>query len=193
MRIVIEMLVYRYGAVTFLDAPCGSAHWWVELFKSIRTRIPCFAYAGVDVAPLAVERARALHAGDAAASFEVGDVATVDLPMRADFALCRDSLQHLPLEHAARLLRNFASAQPNYLLIGSYSGAHENRDVKVGDYYPINLREAPFDLPEPIADYDERTNVKGEHDKHLLLYRGVQLAAVDWNAVIIKAKAMSRG
>ena len=183
-RVIVEMLIYRLAATSVLDAPCGSAFWWVPLLRSVRENVPCLRYHGVDVAPLAIERAAALHAGDALTSFAVGDVSRAPLPVGADLALCRDALQHLPMEEAVRLLRNLAAARPRHALLASYSGERANRRIDVGDYYPINLQAPPFSLPPPLADFDERTPVAGQASKHLLLYSGAQLAEVDWDQVL---------
>jgi SAM-dependent methyltransferase len=184
LRVIIEMLIYRYAVTSFLDAPCGSAHWWKPLLARVRENIPCFRYHGVDVAPLAIERASELHAGDGLTSFELGDVSRTPLPVGVGLALCRDAMQHLPMAEAVRLLRNLAAARPLYALLGSYSSEHANTHISVGDYYPINLQSPPFNLPPPLADFDERTPVIGQASKHLLLYSGEQLRGIDWDTML---------
>jgi hypothetical protein len=133
LRIILEMVIYKFAATSFLDAPCGSAFWWKDLLPRIRENIPCFRYHGVDVAPLAIERAKVLHAGDDLTSFTLGDVSRVPLPVGIDLALCRDALQHLPMAEAVRLLRNLAAAKPKHVLLGSYSSEFLNVKINVGD------------------------------------------------------------
>jgi hypothetical protein len=133
LRIILEMVIYRYAAISFLDAPCGSAFWWKQLLPRIRENIPCFRYYGVDVAPLAIERAKDLHAGDDLTSFTLGDVSRVQLPVGVDLVLCRDALQHLPMIEAVKLLRNLAAAKPKHVLLGSYSSEFLNVKINVGD------------------------------------------------------------
>jgi SAM-dependent methyltransferase len=133
LRIILEMVIYKFAATSFLDAPCGSAFWWKDLLPRIRENIPCFRYHGVDVAPLAIERAKVLHAGDDLTSFTLGDVSRVPLPVGIDLALCRDALQHLPMIEAVRLLRNLAAAKPKHVLLGSYSSEFLNVKINVGD------------------------------------------------------------
>jgi len=133
LRIILEMIIYRFAATSFLDAPCGSAFWWKDLLPRIRENIPCFRYYGVDVAPLAIERAKDLHAGDKFTSFTLGDVSRVPLPVGVDLALCRDALQHLPMIEAVKLLRNLAAAKPKHVLLGSYSSEFLNVKIKVGE------------------------------------------------------------
>jgi hypothetical protein len=133
LRIILEMVIYRFAVTSFLDAPCGSAFWWKELLPPIREIIPCFRYHGVDVAPLAIERAKDLHAGDELTTFILGDVSRVPLPVGVDLALCRDALQHLPMKEAVSLLKNLAAAKPKHVLLGSYSSEFLNVKIKVGE------------------------------------------------------------
>jgi hypothetical protein len=133
LRVILEMVIYRFAATSFLDTPCGSAFWWKELLPRIRENIPCFRYHGVDVAPLAIERAKTLHSGDAFTTFTLGDVSRVPLPVGVDLALCRDALQHLPMSEAVRLLRNLAAARPKHVLLGSYSSERANVKINVGE------------------------------------------------------------
>lgn len=133
LRIILEMVIYRFAATSFLDAPCGSAFWWKEMLPRIRENIPCFRYHGVDVAPLAIERAKDLHANDEFTTFTLGDVSRVPLPVGVDLALCRDALQHLPMTDAVRLLKNLASAKPKHVLLGSYSSEYLNVKINVGE------------------------------------------------------------
>jgi len=133
LRIILEMVIYKFAATSFLDAPCGSAFWWKELIPRIRENIPCFRYHGVDVAPLAIERANVLHAGDDLTSFTLGDVSRVPLPVDVDPAFCRDALQHLPMIEAVRLLKYLAAAKPKHVLLGSYSSEFLNVKINVGD------------------------------------------------------------
>ena len=133
LRVILEMVIYRFAATSFLDTPCGSAFWWKELLPRIRENIPCFQYHGVDVAPLAIERAKTLHSGDAFTTFTLGDVSRVPLSVGVDLALCRDALQHLPMSKAVRLLRNLAAARPKHVLLGSYSSERANVKINVGE------------------------------------------------------------
>ena len=50
--------------------------------------------------------------------------------------------------------------------------------------YPINLQAPPFNLPPPLADFDERTPIAGQASKHLLLYSGQQLFEIDWGVIL---------
>jgi hypothetical protein len=134
LRIILEMVIYKFAAISFLDAACSSAFWWKDLLPRIRENIPCFRYHGVDVAPLAIERAKDLHAGDDLTSFTLVDVSRVQFPVGVDLALCRDALQHLPMVESVRLLRNLAAAKPKHALLGSYSSEFFNVKINVGDY-----------------------------------------------------------
>lgn len=64
--------------------------------------------------------------------------------------LCRDALQHLDFALAINILKNFAFSGADYLLVGSYYHYNDpfsaNRLIKIGDYFPIDLRYPPFNL-----------------------------------------------
>lgn len=190
LRVVIEMVVYRYGVTSFVDSPSGTSFWWPPLFDRIRQRTPCFRYHGVDVVESVIQASSEAYAGDKLTTFSVGDITRMPLPAGFDMLLCRDALQHLPLKAVAAALRNIAAAGPKYALIGSYHTTHtQNRNVDPGDYFSINLLDAPFSLPEPVEVFDERTPDARGPAKHLLLFRGEDLARVDYDAMDARVQA----
>jgi hypothetical protein len=63
----------------------------------------------------------------------------------------RDALQHLPCELVVASLQNFARSKPRFLLVGSYNGdSRTNHNIAPGDYFLINLREAPYSLGKGV-------------------------------------------
>lgn len=95
---------------------------------------------------------------------------------RAELVVCRDAVQHLPLEEGVELLRRcWHEARPNYLLLSTYVGG-ENVEVAAGEAYSPDLTQPPFGLPEPeelIPDgwsYDGSPEVRDPR-KHLGLWR----------------------
>ena len=200
-RALVEMLVWRHRVTRLLDAPCGSAHWWPPLLARLRAAIPCFTYRGLDVVPSVVAANAARHADAApAVSFAVADLSAAGAPLPvggADMILCRDALQHIPLLDAIDVLENFARSAPRLLAVGSYllergdggkgerpARADANRNIEVGEYFPINLLALPFNMTDVLDILDEGTPVKdaGER-KFLLVYAGDALAAMDFDAM----------
>ncbi len=54
-RIVLELVVLKYGILSMLDAPCGSMSWMPLALTRIVEMAPCFDYLGADIARPIVE------------------------------------------------------------------------------------------------------------------------------------------
>lgn len=83
------------------------------------------------------------------------------------------------------MLENLAKGQARYLLLGSYDGVG-NTNIRIGDYFGINLREHPYNLDEGVLHvYREHTPQDPLHlnepEKLLLLFSGKYLMDVDFN------------
>ena len=70
---------------------------------------------------------------------------------------------------------------PPHPQVGSYAG-NANKNIVIGDYFGINLREPPYSLGEPRAVYDEQTP-DDTRKKHLLLYELAALRGLDYAAM----------
>ena len=201
-RLIMELLIHRHGVTRLLDAPCGSSHWWPPLLSRIRRFAPCFTYHGVDVVPSVIAASAAEFAGDPHTTFAVADLAGEPLPSGGvtapwDLVLCRDALQHLPLLSVVAVLENIARARPRFLAVGSYlEGPGVNRDVRVGDYFLINLRNAPFNLSGTEDVFDEQTvgatAADRSENKFILLFSGAYLETVDFAAMRARAAPLLR-
>ena len=73
-----------------------------------------------------------------------------------DLILCRDTLFHLPLSDAIRVLRRL-DLTGSKLLVSHYDEqlAHNWPDIPAGGWHSINLLAPPFNLPPPIAILSE--------------------------------------
>jgi len=191
----LEMLVHRHGVARLVDAPCGSAHWVPRLLARVRAWVPCFEYVGVDVVASVVAANRAKFAADALSAFAVADLAAPDaaLPRGADLVLCRDAIQHLPLAAGVAVLETLARARARLVAVGSYALDDENRDIRAGDYFRVNLARAPFNLTGAIDVLDE-LSPRGSDKKFLLLFDGEALARTDFAAMRARvAEFVARG
>jgi len=193
-RVVLEMLIHRHGVMRLLDAPCGSAHWWPPLLERLRWFRPGFEYVGVDVVESVIAENRRKFAADfppPQATFFAADLAQAALPTGAgfDMSLCRDALQHLPLDMAIDVIANIARAAPRVAAFGSYVLDNEagNADIRVGDYYLINLLLPPFSMNGTLDVLSEESPNKRER-KHLLLYSRDYLQGLDFAAMKQRAK-----
>lgn len=172
-RRVLATLVDTYGWKSILDAPCGSMVWQFELLRTYTTRR--LQFVGVDIVPDVI-RKNTDKLGQIQkdiqhdVSFQVCDIVHSRLPKNIppfDVIICRDSLQHLPLEDIKVALKNIASSGASFALLGSYPKRNkENVNIKVGEYFSIDLLKPPFSLPQPLEIVDE-----GLGDKFFYLYR----------------------
>lgn len=201
LRAQLEMLVHRHRVVRLLDAPCGSAHWWPPLLERIRASVPCFEYVGVDVVA-SVVAANAERLGGPRTAFATVDLSAAPAAGAAlaslgffDLALCRDALQHLPLQLAVNALEALAAAAPRLVALGSYL-EHEggNTDIATGEYYQINLLKEPFNLDKSrVVDALDEASPRKTERKWLLLFEGAYLRSLDFDAMRERARAMKRG
>ena len=200
LRAQLEMLVHRHRVVRLLDAPCGSAHWWPPLLARLRESVPCFEYVGVDVVA-SVVAANAERMGGPRTAFGAVDLsarpaagAALASLGRFDLALCRDALQHLPLELAVNALEALAAAAPRLVALGSYL-EHEgaNEDIATGEYYQINLLKEPFSLDEArVVDALDEASPRKTERKWLLLFEGDYLRSLDFDAMRERARGVQR-
>lgn len=141
LRKELPGLLERLGARVLLDAPCGDLNWMSQVQLG---EISCI---GVDR-----EGDHLRRAGDRRPDWDFCwvDILTGPLPTGQDTILCRDFLQHLPDHLVLQVLANFAATGARWLLATSHDVAI-NRDIEtVGDFRPLNLQAAPFDLGPPV-------------------------------------------
>lgn len=161
----LPALLAEVGVRTLLDAPCGDFHWLSEV------DLPVERYVGVDVVAAVVAANRERYGTDAR-TFEHLDLLRDPLP-RADLVLCRDCLVHFSFRDVERALAAFRRSGAAYLLTTTFPRLETNRDIVTGEWRPINLEIAPFQLPPPLRLLDEEYRGDGGRyaDKSLGLWR----------------------
>lgn len=132
----------RHGITSMLDAPCGD-YSWMRLVD-----FPTgFQYTGADIVEFMIQENRIRYTDR---RFEVLDICQDPLP-GADLLFCRDCLFHLSYSDIQRAFDNIARSDISWIMTTTYDPAHaRNVDIETGGFRPIDLRSAPFDLPEPI-------------------------------------------
>jgi hypothetical protein len=165
VRRALPLLLQHLHARVLLDAPCGDFHWMDRVRLGVET------YIGVDLLEGLILRNRERHAAPGR-EFLALDLLNDPLPT-ADVVLCRDCLVHLSHDDALRVLHNFVDSGSRYVLTTTFPGRGENRDVRTGEWRPLNLQVAPFSLPSPLAVINEKcTECSGYFkDKSLGLWR----------------------
>lgn len=163
-RQVLPVLTERYGIRTLLDIPCGDCNWMRAIDFCGRT------YIGADIVAELIQRNQTAF-GDPARSFLKLDLVRDPLP-RADLVLCRDCMIHLSNADVLAALRNVRRSGARYLLATTYTARPTNADIVTGEWRPINLQVAPFNLPAPLELVSEEWDwADGYHaDKCMALW-----------------------
>jgi SAM-dependent methyltransferase len=167
LRATLLALLEELGVRSLLDAPCGDFNWMKEM------PLEGVEYIGVDVVAGLIGRNRRLY-GRRGRRFLVADIAADPLPT-ADLILCRDGLVHLPDGDALRALDRFRSSAARYLLATTFPGQPANSDIAAGQWRPMNLEKAPFDLPPPLRLVSDGCPTPGYTDKALGLWELTQV------------------
>lgn len=111
-------------------------------------------YLGIDVVPSLIDhhnkyfKASNIH-------FLEADGAHIELP-KADLLICKDVLQHLPLEEIHIFLKQLSKYKYAILVntVDLDTPLNNNREITVGDFRPLDLTAAPFYLRgEKITNY----------------------------------------
>lgn len=148
IRRKLPELVEKLGVTSVLDAPCGDFHWMRHV-----TFPEGVMYVGCDIVPDLVAELNEKYA-DATHRFDTLDIVEGPIP-DADFWLCRDTLFHLNLEDGLRVLENAARSNARYFATTTYDVTTYNSDIATGEFRFINMRLAPFDMPKPVAQFDD--------------------------------------
>lgn len=150
---------------SIVDVPCGDFHWMQGVVDETGV-----SYVGMDIVGALIAEHQQRYAGPAR-TFLCGDLVSDPLP-RADLIVCRDGLVHLSFADIHAGLANFQRSGSRYLLATTFVDRRMNADVRTGGWRVLNLEEAPFSFPKPLALIDERCLHSGGiyRDKRLALW-----------------------
>jgi len=143
------------GVGSLLDAGCGDWNWIRELKLGVE-------YTGVDIVPELISGLLAQYAGPGR-RFLVADITKDELPP-ADVVLCRSVLYHFSFDNIWRALSAFRRCARMGVLLTYNPDIRTNRDIPDGKWRRLDLRKAPFNLPEPswsIPDLDNEPGALG--------------------------------
>ncbi|MEA2764618.1 MAG: hypothetical protein QOK07_1022 [Gemmatimonadaceae bacterium] len=152
-----------------LDVPCGDFTWMKQVDLS------GVEYIGGDIVPSIIEQNQRLYGGETR-RFSLVDLTRDKLP-DADVLLCRDCLVHLSYTNIRAVLANIARSNIRDLLMTSFPGRGDNRDVQDGDWRTLDFQAPPFSFPEPsLTIVEECEEEVGSYaDKSLLAWRVAEL------------------
>lgn len=170
IRAVIPLILKQYRIASLLDLPCGD-HFWMNKVDLGKTK-----YLGADIVKEIIHANNKRNSSKQKSFIEL-DIINDALPT-VDLILCRDCFVHLPINEIRRAISNIIRSRSTYLLTTIFTGREDNKDIKIGDWRPINLLAKPFNLPKPLEIINERCTegVDNEYaDKSLALWRVTDL------------------
>jgi 2-polyprenyl-3-methyl-5-hydroxy-6-metoxy-1,4-benzoquinol methylase len=167
VREELRSIIDQYHITSLLDIPCGDWYWMQH------TDLSGVAYTGADIVEKIIEENQQ-YAGENVA-FEFLDLLESDLPQN-DLIFCRDCLVHFSYQDVKKALQNLVDSGSKYLLTTTFPG-RKNYDIVTGNWRPIDLEAAPFDLPKPLVTINEQcTEGNGRYaDKSMALWDLSQL------------------
>lgn len=161
LRPQLENLIKELGATSFLDVPCGDYFWMQHVDMA------GVDYVGGDIVPAMIDQNQAAYAKDGV-RFEVIDLIQGPVPP-ADIIFVRDCLVHLSNAHVMDALRNIHASGGTYLLTTVFVNVTENEDISTGQWRELDVRKAPFNLPEPVRFLDEgASDMRGQRAGKML-------------------------
>ena len=153
LRAELPALLRTLGVRRLLDVPCGDFHWMSEV------DLAGIDYIGGDIVGAAVEHVRSRYER-VGRHFLVLDLTAGPLPA-ADAVFCRDCLVHFSFANIERAFREVRASGARHLLTSTFTGRADNADIVDGDWRPLNLERAPFNLPPPMARIIEGCEEEG--------------------------------
>ena len=151
-RALIEDCISKRGVKSILDVGCGDGQSLTGL------RLGTATYTGIDVAPVALERARKATPNGTFLELDATTV-PVDKWPDADLVLIKDVIQHWPLSLVKDRMEAIVARYPRVLVTNSVecSFATVNAECKTGEFRPIDLGKPPFCLPiEPLLSFADK-------------------------------------
>lgn len=148
LRRELPAILRQLEVRSLLDIPCGDFAWMKEV------DLPVERYIGADIVPDAVRDNAAKYARPGR-EFRCLNLVKDALPA-ADFVFCRDCLVHLPFREVGQALANIKRSGAKYVALTTFADLAANDETPyMGKWRPLNMRLAPFSLPEPVLLLDE--------------------------------------
>ena len=151
-RAIIEFVIREYKIKSLYDAACGEFSWMHIL---LQMQPDDFKYIGGDVVSALISSHSEKYPKY---EFKVIDFVCDKLP-NCELILCRDALQHLPVEDISKSLENFSNSSAKFLLATTHLrryGWKNGRNIRMAQCRDRNLMLKPFNLPDPLVIFSEQ-------------------------------------
>ncbi|MGZ0171055.1 MAG: class I SAM-dependent methyltransferase [Planctomycetales bacterium] len=152
ISVELPKVLKELEAQSMLDVPCGDFYWMRHV------QLDDIDYIGADIVDDLVFKNKSFK--NERRSFIKCDLMTSDLPP-VDVILCRDCLVHFSNQHVWQTLRNIARSEVKYLVTTTFNLHSNDKSIDTGQWRPLNLQAAPFNLPSPFSLIDEHCTQDG--------------------------------
>jgi len=182
IRREIPLLLKEYGIQTMLDIPCGDFYWMKEIKGDLELLL--VSYTGGDLVPELIQQNQKAYS-DEKINFCLLDITGSQLP-KTDLIFVRDCLVHLSYRDIVQALKNIKRSGSTYLLTTHFTGNRLNKDIRTGDWRPLNLLDKPFFFPKPLVIINENCTEDNNTytDKSLGLWRITELSILKMSAYL---------
>lgn len=137
-----------YGIKSVVDVGCGDFHWMRGI------NFDGMEYDGFDVVKKFVDELQKTH-DKTNVRFHHADALEAPLP-KADLYICKDVLNHYPVELGLRLLSKMRDSAKYFAALTFPGYPRESGRIALGAWWFIDLAQPPFNLGEPIASVPAR-------------------------------------
>jgi len=147
LRAKLPDLFQQFDIKSILDAPCGDHNWIRHVSRGD------VDYVGGDIVSELIDRNNEKFRNEHT-RFIMLNIINNELPA-SDLWFCRDVLFHFSYADIIKTLENFVTSEIKYLFTTTHTKCTANLDILTGQFRLLNLRLAPFGLPEPIYLIDD--------------------------------------
>lgn len=137
----LEKFLKEENIKSILDIPCGDFNWMKTVnLKGIK-------YVGGDVVEKLIQKNRN-NFGQDNIRFEVLDIINGQLP-DSDLIIVRDLFIHFSQENTLKAIQNIKNSKIKYILVTTFPDSKQNKLIRDGYNYNINLQASPFNFEQP--------------------------------------------
>lgn len=162
----LDELFLKLNITKILDIPCGDFNWMKHF--PLREEVQ---YIGGDIVEEVIE-SNLQNYKNSNIDFSVLDITQDSLP-DTDIIIARDCLVHFTFDYIHKTFENLKKQNYKYILMTSFTARPNNTDlIHVGEWRPLNMEIAPFNLPEPLKILNENCTEENSayNDKSMCLW-----------------------
>jgi len=146
IRQKLPAIIQTLEIQSIIDIGCGDWNWMRQVDLS------GVSYLGIDIVEPLIEKLQTQYTSSNI-RFQKMDVLT-ELPETTDLWIVRDICGLYGYDECKQIFHQFLTSESRFLAITTIDGC-ENQDSLPGTWRALNLRDAPFNLPEPVCVIDD--------------------------------------